>query len=299
MIIGPAEIGTPMHSHLERRFWCEQLTAGTGVDTVEQILYCHTRLNKNKHSKSMKTIDFSYFIERYNSGEMDDTEKQWFQKELEGNRKLRDEVKLREKTDMVLKDYSSMQLRNKLRSIEKERAEAIPPRNRGRQSSVRYAAVIAVLVLLGSMLLFRGKNLTQEDILDRFYTPYEGIAASRSAEEIADENYKTALDYYNIHDYSTAAQFFKKVIDENPNDMASTMLYGVSSFEEKNYPQAEKSFTEVVTNNDNFYIEDAQWYLALCYIRTDERSKAVEQLTLIKNSESIYSKHARKILKRF
>ena len=33
----------------------------------------------------MKTIDFSYFIERYNAGEMNDDEKQWFRKELEGN----------------------------------------------------------------------------------------------------------------------------------------------------------------------------------------------------------------------
>ena len=37
----------------------------------------------------MKTIDFSYFIERYNAGEMSESEKQWFLKELEGNEKLR------------------------------------------------------------------------------------------------------------------------------------------------------------------------------------------------------------------
>ena len=30
----------------------------------------------------MKTIDFSYFIERYNAGEMDDAEKEWFRNEL-------------------------------------------------------------------------------------------------------------------------------------------------------------------------------------------------------------------------
>ena len=34
----------------------------------------------------MKTIDFSYFIERYNAGEMSDAEKEWFQKELKGMR---------------------------------------------------------------------------------------------------------------------------------------------------------------------------------------------------------------------
>jgi len=40
----------------------------------------------------MKTIDFSYFIERYNTGEMDTMEKKWFIKELEGNKALQKEV---------------------------------------------------------------------------------------------------------------------------------------------------------------------------------------------------------------
>jgi tetratricopeptide (TPR) repeat protein len=245
----------------------------------------------------MKTIDFSYFIERYNAGEMDIAEKQWFQRELEENINLREEVKLRAKTEMVLQDYASLKLRNKLRVIEKQRAEAVPSKNRRRQTPIRYAAAVTVLILLGSLLLFRGKNLTADEIIDRFYSPYEGIAPSRSAESIANDDYKTALDYYNIHDYITAALFFSKVLEENPGDMESAMLYGVSNFEEKNYPVAEQSFTDVVVNNDNYYIEDAQWYLALCYIQTDEKAKAVEQLTMIRNSGSIYSKDARKVLR--
>jgi len=37
----------------------------------------------------MKTIDFSYFIERYNANEMSDAERTWFRKELDGNDQLR------------------------------------------------------------------------------------------------------------------------------------------------------------------------------------------------------------------
>ena len=66
----------------------------------------------------MKTIDFSYFIERYNAGDMSDAEKEWFQKELEGNEKLRNEVILRKRTDVILKDKNVMSLRNKLAEIE-------------------------------------------------------------------------------------------------------------------------------------------------------------------------------------
>jgi hypothetical protein len=68
----------------------------------------------------METIDFSHFIERYNAGEMSDAEIQWFNKELEGNLKLRDEVILRKRSDDILKNQNIISLRNKLSEIEKE-----------------------------------------------------------------------------------------------------------------------------------------------------------------------------------
>ncbi len=72
----------------------------------------------------MKTIDFSYFIERYNAGEMDEAEMQWFRKELSGNEKLRREVEIRSKTDNILKNQDLLNLRNKLNAIEKKRGDA-------------------------------------------------------------------------------------------------------------------------------------------------------------------------------
>jgi len=53
----------------------------------------------------------------------------------------------------------------------------------------------------------------------------------------------------------------------------------------------------VIDDNKNLYIDHAQWYLALCYIKTDENQKAAEQLAIIEKSKSIYRKDARKILR--
>jgi hypothetical protein len=44
-------------------------------------------------------------------------------------------------------------------------------------------------------------------------------------------------------------------------------------------------------------MEDAEWYLALCYVRTNDMKKASDELKVIKNSRSIYSKNAAKILR--
>jgi tetratricopeptide (TPR) repeat protein len=246
----------------------------------------------------MKTIDFSYFIERYNAGEMNEAEKTWFIKELDNNEKLRNEVDLRNKTDMVLKKHDNIQLRNRLTEIERIRAAEKPVKNPVKRISLRYAAVIAGLMLVGGITLYNGRSMTTNEILDRFYKSYEVTSPSRSQQAILNSDYSTAIEYYNIHDYRNAALYFSKVMDSDPRYMESTMLNGVSNFEVRNYPDAKISFIKVIDNNNNLFLEDAQWYLALCYLRTNEQEKAVDQLNAINKSESIYKRDAKKIMKK-
>ena len=245
----------------------------------------------------MKTIDFSYFIERFNAGEMDDAEKEWFRKELNNNEKLRKEVDLRRRTDTILKNQDVMNLRNKLNAIEKKRSVPLPARKPGRRINIRYAAAIAGVVIIGSIALLSDRQLSSDEIIDRFYKPYEAESSLRSVELVKNQDYKLALEYYNINDYRNAAIYFEKVIENEPGNMHSTLLNGISNFEIQNYPKAEGSFSKVIDDNNNYYIDHAQWYLALCYIKTDEKLKAVDQLAIIEKSRTIYRKDAKRILR--
>jgi len=246
----------------------------------------------------MKTIDFSYFIERYIAGEMNDAEKEWFRKELEGNERLRHEVDLRRKTDMVLKNQDIINLRNKLNLIEKKRETNIPVKGPGKNVKLKYAAIIASLVLLGSLVLFSGRNLSNDEILNRYYQSYVTTTSSRSDFTEINSDYSMALDYYRVHDYRNAAIYFSKVLANNSKDMQITLLNGVANFENSNYPEAKRSLRKVIDDNDNLYIDHANWYLALCYIKTEEQVKAMEQLAVITESKSIYRNDARKILRK-
>jgi hypothetical protein len=80
--------------------------------------------------------------------------------------------------------------------------------------------------------------------------------------------------------------------------MQSVLLNGVSNFEEKKYPEAKQSFTKVINDDSNLFVETAEWYLALCYLKTDERDKAVKQLNIIKKEGGIYGDDAKKILRK-
>jgi TolA-binding protein len=246
----------------------------------------------------MKTIDFSYFIERYNAGEMSESEKQWFLKELEGNEKLRNEVNLRKRTDEILKNQNVMSLRNKLSEIENRRKEVKNPVKDSKKTVfIRYAAVFAGLILIGSIAMFSGKNLNSEKIMKHYYKIYEPPTSQRSAESGTNADFNLALEFYNTHDYEKAAVLFNKVLENKPNDMQTVLLKGVANFEEKKYPEAKQSFVKVIDDKDNLYIDQAQWYLALCYLNTYETEKAKQLFKIIVNGDGIYKSDAKKIIR--
>jgi tetratricopeptide (TPR) repeat protein len=246
----------------------------------------------------MKTIDFSYFIERYNAGEMSESEKQWFLKELEGNEKLRNEVNLRKRTDEILKNQNVMSLRNKLSEIENRRKEVKNPVKDSKKTVfIRYAAVFAGLILIGSIAMFSGKNLNSEKIMKHYYKIYEPPTSQRSAESGTNADFTLALEFYNTHDYEKAAVLFNKVLENKPYDMQTVLLKGVSNFEEKKYPEAKQSFVKVIDDKDNLYIDQAQWYLALCYLNTYETEKAKQLFKIIVNGDGIYKSDAKKVIR--
>lgn len=256
--------------------------------------------------QSMKTIDFPYFIERYLANEMSDAEKVWFEKELDGNDNLRAELNLRKQTDKILIDQDVISLRNKLSEIEKRRQNAGKPLDKPDKINIRYsggiyiryAAVLAGIILIGSLIFLPVRTLSSDDIMKRYYRAYEPPTAQRSAHTAADADFTQALEFYNTHDYNKAAVLFTKVLESKPNDMETVLLNGVSNFEEKKYPEAKQSFGKVIDDQNNLFIDQAKWYLALCYVKTDETAKAKELLKVISREDGIYKKDAAAILKR-
>lgn len=246
----------------------------------------------------MKTIDFSYFIERYNAGEMSGAEAEWFQKELKGNEHLRKETLLRKNTDQVLNSQNIISLRNKLSAIENKREVATSERRSAGRTYLKYVAILAGLIIIGSITLISKKTFSSEDIMNRYYKGYEPITAQRSSSSLNNSDLELAMEYYNAHDFKNAAILFNKVVVSNPKDMQSTLMKGIANFENKEYPAAKKSFGSVIDDNNNLFIDQAEWYLALCYLNTDELDKARQLLEAIKKEEGIYKNEAKKILRR-
>jgi len=64
------------------------------------------------------------------------------------------------------------------------------------------------------------------------------------------------------------------------------------------FKKAIASYQTVVKDKDNLFVEQAEWYIGLCYLQTENRKKAFKQFEQIANSQSYYSEKATAVLRK-
>lgn len=247
----------------------------------------------------MKKIDFSYFIERYISDEMKPEEKVWFEKELEGDYSLRKELDIRKKTnDILQRDADIRTLRGKMNVIATEHSRRKPAVVR--ITIAKYAAAIALLAMTGSAIWFNSGKMSNEEIFERYYSvaPVAGESVSRSLALSPDDAYLQAVNEYRQGDFDKAISLFIQFTAIDQDNPEVYMMLGNSYAEKEQFADAGASYRKVIDHNDNLYIEDANWMLALCYIRTGESEKALAQLSAIAASDSRHSRNAAKAIRK-
>ncbi len=243
----------------------------------------------------MKKIEFTRFIERYLDGQMQNSEKKWFEAEMEGNPSLRKEMELRKRVNGFIEDQDSVAFRKILMDAEKKHRNIAAVRNKvATKRVIQYVAVFAGLMLLGyAGLLFTGNNDT--DYASMYSPDYTPLTTARSMSDEMDNAYLKATEFYKSGNYEEAIVWFNKLL--NP-DMQVEFLKGNSYMKISEYREAIVSYTKVVDDNDNLFIEDARFYLSVCYLETEQSDKAKALLEGIMNSESRYKKDAKKLLKK-
>lgn len=240
----------------------------------------------------MKTINVNNAIENFLGGQSDKAGKEWLMKEMKKDPALAREVTLRRKTDEILADRQVMELRDKLGAIEKRKRSSGTIR-RAMIKSAKYAAAVALMAVISSVLYMLLKpDPSHDELYSAYYTRYESPGAVRSAINPANTLMENAIASYSAREYEKAIVYLEQVIQTRQEDMESVFMHGMANMEVKNYPVASGSFSKVIAHNDNLYLEDAEWYLGLCYMMTGSIEKAVSQFNAIASSGSRYRKQA-------
>jgi len=160
--------------------------------------------------------------------------------------------------------------------------------------------MIAILVMAGSAVYLPNRKLSNEELFNRYFStaPVAIESVSRSAEAYPDNDFMVAVDNYRNGDYKSAIDHFMQYTLLNQGDPEVYMMIGNSYAEMDKYSEAGSNYRKVIDHNNNLYIEDANWLLGLCYLKTGDNDKARQQMVLIASSDSRYSSDAQVIVRR-
>ncbi len=238
-------------------------------------------------------------IEKYIDGELEGKELLNFETLLSTDHDMKQDYNLSLGINNSIMEEDVMALRETMDYMYQDEAKVkrIPSTFSKRRFYYAAASTALLLAAGGVMQHLQQPDLDSFAAFEKYYTPYEVSVTYRSGNLEIDRVLINALEHYEEQDYEEALVLFEEVLEYRQNDMAATLYSGISYMEEERYQKAAKSFNSIIENNDNLFIEQAKWYLAMCYLKTEKTDKAKIVLNEIIKEESYYKSEAKKLLK--
>jgi tetratricopeptide (TPR) repeat protein len=237
-------------------------------------------------------------IEQYLANEMAPSERIAFNKELLSNPELAEELKLSQSIDSALLNADILDLRLKL--ITAINAGRVPQKEVPvvRMNTRKWwfaASSILILCAVATTLYLQAQRQVSNDALfSQYYNSENIVDQTRS-----DQNIVEAIIKFQQKDFAKASSLFKSLLDKDNSNIAVWFYYGISNIETKNFNTSIKAFNTIIRQNDNLYIEHAEWYLGLCYLKNNLKAKAIAQFVAVaSNPDNFHRQEAINILEK-
>jgi tetratricopeptide (TPR) repeat protein len=243
-------------------------------------------------------FNHSATIEQYIANEMTPSERINFEQELKLNPDLAKELKLSQTIDSALMRDDIIDMRQKLiasmqagREVKMEVPVVKMPSRKWWYVAASLVALIAVAFTLYMQIPHAVSN---DSLFNEYYNSENIVDQTRSNQNIVE-----AVVKFQQKDYRTASALFKRILDTDNSNIAVCFYYGISNIETGNYDNSIKAFTAIINHIDNLYIEHADWYLGLCYLKNNQKAKAIGQFDIVaSNPENFHQQEAKGILEK-
>ncbi|MEK7718421.1 MAG: hypothetical protein AAB347_02235 [Bacteroidota bacterium] len=247
------------------------------------------------HSRTVEEID-SYLNE-----ELDEESLALFEDELIYSSGLAADLNFHKEVDKAISETDIITLRANLRNISREQHDQANEKRGIAAPKTKnlfwYAAASVVVLMVVFTSLMRSRSYSSQQLYANYYQPYKsGESVSRSASG-SYSSLNTALKEINQGKYQEALESMSMVPAKERDGYSINFYSGVAYQELGEYKLAIGSFSEVVHHGDNLLVEQSEWYIGLCYLRIDERQKALEQFRLIASRKGFYGEQSGKLLK--
>lgn len=243
-------------------------------------------------------LKHSASIEQYLANEMAPSERAAFRKELRSNPDLANELKLSQSIDAAIAKDDIIDLRQKLvtaiNANHVGKAEVPVIRMNARKIWYAAASLLVLCAVAATLFLQTSRNVSNDALFSQYYTSENIVDQTRG-----DQNILEAVIKFQQKDFASASVLFKNILDKDNSNIAVWFYYGIANIETKNYDNSIKAFNTIIKQNDNLYIEHAEWYLGLCYLKNNQKDKAIDQFMVVaSNPDNFHRQEAKNILEK-
>ncbi len=229
-------------------------------------------------------------FEKFIKGELEEGDLWEFKKSLEVDASLAAEYEVYKAafSPNARKKHQLMDELNDLRRTKTQRS--IPF---GWQRIAAVAAGIIILLGIGFGLIKMQHSASNQELYAQYFVAESASFNVRSATNSLEQPVLDGMQFYELHNYDAAIEMFEKA----PNNLMGKLYSGLSMMELGDFKGAIHKFDDIINHSDNLFVDQAEWYQSLCYLRTGKRSKAIEKFQEIADDNGVYKTKALKILK--
>ena len=278
----------------------------SGIDTAAaeaDIMDLRANMQQISKTESSTTRKIEE-IDQYLNDELNEAELASFETELTNNLDLADELGLHKEIDKAVQEDDIMGLRARLDNISKdvvkqkrkERSFAAMPSSRVAIATI--AASLMLILSIAGVISRSNKAADEGELYSQYYETYQATGIFRSGDASLDTRLTKALHMFNSQEYDEALELFNEVLGQDANNPVGNFYSGVAYQETGRFDKAITSYETVVKDKDNLFVEQAEWYIGLCYLQNENKKKAFKQFKRIAKSDSFYQQKADAVLRK-
>ncbi len=157
------------------------------------------------------------------------------------------------------------------------------------------AAIAAVVIAVAAFLLWPAEP---GSLMAAAYKPYPMYLNAPVGESPQDKLLETAIANYESGDYAAALPAFQGLIAAAIHNAPYHFYAGICQLELGRPIEASIHLEEASNREEAQFQQAAEWYLALAYLRQDNKKETARRLLeKIIREEGVFSQPARKLLK--
>lgn len=243
----------------------------------------------------MNTEEKYNLIEKYLDQKMTEAARIAFEKLVEKDADLKEELALHKQVAATLKGEKVHEFRKVLNETDKnwksnEAAPKVKAKTINFRRIIAIAAAVLFFVLAYQFFFSGGEQLPNEQLFADNFQPYQMLLSQRDlSNEGKNALLENAISAYSKGDFQNASLAFQQLSENIPEDISFRFYRAVAELAAKNSDSAIVLFGAINAIQDHPFKEQTRWYLSLAYLQKGDSESAANLLKEIRSGQFKYA----------